>query len=130
MNSPAAYEFRSDTECLPGIGWASGADRSHRLDFGRAKRRRHIASLTRALSLGLLSQPAKRVVAEGCPGMELHRPTIFSPIYAGAPFRTDIRNRPTIRSSGCVQPRDKRLRLPQAHRATTRNRRYIGADCS
>jgi hypothetical protein len=32
--------------------WDSGADESHRLDFGWAKQRRHVASLRRVLTLG------------------------------------------------------------------------------
>jgi hypothetical protein len=54
-------------------------------------------------ALDRFNQPPKRVVAEGCRGKELHRVTIYSRIYAGVPFRSDIRNQPTIRSSGCVQ---------------------------
>ena len=57
------------------------------------------------------------------------RPFFSQSIYAGAAF-SDIRYRPSIRSNGCVQPGDKPLRLPRVPQTTTRNRRYIGADCS
>jgi hypothetical protein len=63
-----------------------------------------MASLRRTLSFGRLYQGAKRVAAEGSPGKEFHPATIFFPIYTGAAFRSEIRYRPSIRSSGCVQP--------------------------
>ena len=41
-----------------------------------------------------------RFVAEGCRGNELRRATIYSPICAGVPFRSEIRNHDVGRGGG------------------------------
>ena len=63
----------------------------------------------------------------GLPGKGASPGDHFFPNLRRAAFRSDIRCRPSFRSSECVQPGGKRFRLPRAHKGVWNSRlQYIG----
>ena len=124
--------YLPEDSCSGGHGEAEGLlpDVSEWGSGGLDRPTRRIPRLGRAIACRGFPRTRLNQPVAGCRGKELRRATTDSLTCARLAFRSDIRSRPTIHSSGFAQPRDGRLRLPQALRKTTRNRRCVRGDYS